>query len=127
MSVRDHQENGPPVGPPEVGGRAPRTTRATPTNPIIFTSTLDSADRDIVSQHRGRRAASRRLPVQESRRSDPWWYDPPAAGYEDAVNHLLGQGLIPAPNREGLRAMWKRGGNSRASAELIAQRWGVVA
>jgi hypothetical protein len=72
-----------------------------------------------------RRAASQRLPVLDCRRSDPWWHEPPTAGYEDAAAHLLERGLTPAPDRDGLRRMW-RSGNSRRMAGLIAQRWELV-
>jgi hypothetical protein len=74
-----------------------------------------------------RRAASWRLPVQESgRRADPWFYDPPTAGYEAAVHHLLGHGLTPTPNHAALRDMWRCGGADQAAAEIIAKRWGLV-
>lgn len=86
------------------------------------TSSLDSADTYILGLPR-RRAASRRLHVHHhSGRSDPWWYEPPAAGYGEAAAHLLEHGLTPAPNVEGLRLMWRQGGRSRRNAELIAQR-----
>jgi hypothetical protein len=129
VSVNNHQdrppeENGPPD---EVGGGAPRTTRATPTNPINYTSTLDSADTDILGQHRRRRAASWRLLVQESGRSDPWHYQAPTAGYEDAARHLLTNGLTPAPNVPALQAMWTASAESRAVAQLIVKRWELVA
>lgn len=72
-----------------------------------------------------RREASRRAPkLEHLDRSDPWWYAPPdERGYESAAHHLLDLGLTPAPNHEGLRVMWKRGGSSRRAAELIAERW----
>jgi hypothetical protein len=82
----------------------------------------------MTRQLKQRRAASHRLPVLESGRSDPWHRDdPPINGYEDAARHLLDHGLLPAPSREGLQAMWKSGGESRRAAEAIAQRWGVAA
>jgi hypothetical protein len=75
-----------------------------------------------------RRAASWRLPVLDSGRSDPWHYDDPGVlGYEAAAAHLLGHGLLPSPNQEGLLAMWRRGGHCRQAAELIAEAWGLVA
>jgi hypothetical protein len=78
----------------------------------------------ICRQLRARRAASYRLPVLECGRSDPWHYRPPgAAGYEDAALHLLELGLTPAPNRDGLMAIWRRGGHSRQAAEFIADAW----
>jgi hypothetical protein len=73
---------------------------------------------------RGRRATSWRLPVLEhSGRSEPWWYPPPTSGYDAAVAHLRGVGLLPGVDREGLRALWRRGGDSRRAAEQIARAW----
>lgn len=43
--------------------------------------------------------------------------------YEAAVEHLLGRGLLPAPDVDALRSMWKAGGRSRRVAEIIAHRW----
>jgi hypothetical protein len=74
-----------------------------------------------------RRAAASRLPVLNSGRADPWWYEPTAAGYEAAAADLLGHGLLPAPSRLGLEAMCRRGGHSRQAAELIALAWELVA
>ncbi|MGH6683965.1 MAG: hypothetical protein ACRECA_08620 [Pseudolabrys sp.] len=74
-------------------------------------------------QMRARRGGSRRLPVLGSGRSDPWWYEPPIAGYPEAAEHLLAAGLLPAPNIAALQDMWKRGGRSRHVARLIAERW----
>jgi hypothetical protein len=82
---------------------------------------------DTVAGLHMRRSASWRLAELESRRSDPWWYAPSSAGYEDAAAHLLELGLTPAPNREGLRRMRRRGAHSRRAAELIAERWDLVA
>ena len=80
-----------------------------------------------------RREASWRLPVLESGRSDPWYYEPPTncetafRSYEDAARHLLSVGLTPAPNLTALHAMWKSGGQSRRAAQVIAARWGLAA
>jgi hypothetical protein len=72
---------------------------------------------------RRRREASYRLPVLESGRSDPWWYEPPGPrGYEQAAQHLLERGLLPAPNREGLQVM-----RDRQAAQHIAQAWELAA
>jgi len=78
-----------------------------------------------IARHlRARRTASWRLPVHDcGRRSDPWWYEPPTAGYEKAAAHLIELGLTPAPNRGGLHRMWRRGGYQRRDAELVAARW----
>lgn len=84
-----------------------------------------------------RRAASRRLPVLDCGRSDPWHYptlsnpkhvsDLPSEwgerGYAAAAHHLIELGLTPAPNRDGLRRMWRRGGCHRRAATLVAQAW----
>ncbi|HSS23158.1 MAG TPA: hypothetical protein VLL82_01815 [Mycobacterium sp.] len=60
----------------------------------------------------------------ETGRADPWYYAPPGErGYPEAARHLLGHGLLPAPNRDGLRVMWNRGEHARQAAELIADRW----
>jgi hypothetical protein len=48
-------------------------------------------------------------------------------GYADAALHLLECGLLPAPNLDGLRRMWKAGGYSGQAAEIIAQAWDLVA
>ena len=87
-------------------------------------TTSTSNDHTAVARRlRLRRGASYRLPVLESGRSDPWWYAPPTAAYELAAAHLLGHGLTPAPNREGLQAMRRRGGHHYRAAKLIEQRW----
>jgi hypothetical protein len=59
--------------------------------------------------------------------SDPWSYPPPGPrGYPAAAQHLLGCGLTPAPNLAALREMWRSGGEQRAAADLIADRWGLA-
>jgi len=81
-------------------------------------------DTAIARQLRTRRAASQRLPVLDSRRADPWHYEPPRVrGYEQAALHLLGHGLTPAPNSAALRELRKAGGEKRDAADLIAERW----
>lgn len=74
-----------------------------------------------------RRAASRRLPVLKCGRSEPWHYpEPDERGYVAAVEHLLQLGMTPAPNSDGLRAMWRRGSHHRRDAARIAQAWELV-
>jgi hypothetical protein len=74
-----------------------------------------------------RRAASRRLPILDHLGlSDPWHYGRPAAGYPEAAEHLLGLGLLPAADRDGLRVMYRRGGSCRQAAKVIAQAWGLT-
>jgi hypothetical protein len=84
-------------------------------------------DTAIARQLRNRRAASQRLPVLDSRRADPWHYEPPSTGYEAAARHLLGHGLTPAPNRAALEVMRRCGGENRQLAAFIAERWGRAA
>jgi hypothetical protein len=69
-------------------------------------------------------AALHRRRVATRGADDPWRYEPPGArGYDLAALHLLGCGLTPSPNLAGLRQMWRAGGESRAAAEMIAERW----
>ena len=75
---------------------------------------------------RRRRDAARRLPPLSTGRADPWRYEPPTAGYEDAAAYLLAAGLTPAPDIDGLRAMWRRGSHHRRDAARIAQAWEVA-
>ena len=120
--------NGPPI---EVEGQTPHhrsqpSTRLSSHNATPTTD--DSTGSGVPSQLQRRRAASWRLPALDpGRRSDPWHYEPPINGYEDAAHHLLSLGLLPAPNREGLQAIWLRGGHHRQAAEVIAQRWELTA
>lgn len=44
-------------------------------------------------------------------------------GYRDAALHLLAEGLLPAPNVEALRALWRRGGEDQQLARRIAEDW----
>jgi hypothetical protein len=81
----------------------------------------------ITAQLRRRRAASRRLPVIDSGHSDPWRYEPTAAGYPQAAQHLLEHGLTPAPDSDGLRMMRRAGSEHRRAAQVIAERWDLVA
>jgi hypothetical protein len=67
---------------------------------------------------RRRRAASQRLPG-----GDPWRYEPPVAGYEDAAVHLLELGLTPGLCLPALRRMWRSGSESRRVAQTISERW----
>jgi hypothetical protein len=115
--------NGPPKEdrPPEI--RKPINSlcshHATPTG---------NDDTGSARQARRRRATSWRLPELECRQSDPWFYpEPGERGYAAAAHHLLELGLTPAPERDGLRLMWKLGGHCRRAAGLIAQRWEMTA
>ena len=118
------------LGPPEREEPGP-TPETGPNHKLVDTTTNGPQPTaqprqcgfDTVAGLHRRRRESWRLPVLESGRSEPWYYAPQAAGYEEAAHHLLGHGLLPAPNREGLRLMWGRGGHHRRAAELIAERW----
>lgn len=86
---------------------------------------------------RRRRAATYRLPVLNCGHADPWTCkchdntdeatDQYIDGYRDAAQHLLAQGLTPAPNLPAMRGMWKRGGDDQRLAVRIAQLWEVAA
>jgi hypothetical protein len=117
-----HTGNGPPKEdrPPE--NRKPINSlcshHATPTG---------NDGTAVARRLRLRRAASYRLPVLESARSDPWHYDASGiGGYEAATAHLLEVGLTPAPDLDGLRVMRRRGGRHRRTAETITERWGLA-
>jgi hypothetical protein len=92
------------------------------------TNTLDIIDDNgSVRQARLRRAASWRLPPKKSGyRSDPWFYEPPTAGYVAAAHHLLDHGLIPAPNIAAMQLMWRQGGPQRRAAARIAEAWNLA-
>lgn len=111
------------TGPPkEVKGRTPHHQGRPSTN---TTSSHHTADTDSVSQHRRRRIAAQRLPGGDPW---PWCYEPLGErGYPETAAYLADQGLVAAPNRAALQAMWKRGGHHRQLAEVIAERWGLVA
>jgi hypothetical protein len=120
--------NGEREGPPEVGPRPGHHSRTEDTDTNRTLNPLQDTGHRAGYQLRIRRAASWRLPAPCSGRSDPWWYpEPGERGYEDAAAHLLELGLTPAPNPAALRAMWMAGGQSRRAAEVIAERWGLVA
>ncbi|WP_131805950.1 hypothetical protein [Mycobacterium alsense] len=75
---------------------------------------------------RRRAAANRTAPLANGRR-DPWHWPPPGTrGYLQAALHLLDSGLLPTPNREGLRLMHHQGGEARKAALHIAQAWELV-
>lgn len=79
---------------------------------------------DSVAQLRNRRRASWRQPSLESGHSDPWRYEPPGTrGYAEAVQHLLGHNLLPAPNHAALQEMFRSGGTERANAQQVAAAW----
>lgn len=85
-------------------------------------------DQPTVADTDRRRDASRRLPILDTGRSDPWHYPPPSGGYTDAAQHLDAVGLTPAPpaDFEQLRDMWRAGDQQRNLAGRIARCWGVT-
>jgi hypothetical protein len=82
------------------------------------TTPADDHSTGSARQARCRRAASWRIVG-----GDPWRYGSPTAGYEAAADHLLELGLTLAPNRDGLRLMWKRSRHHRRAAARIAVAW----
>ena len=101
------------------------TTESTPTQSECRSQSIATVRLSAVASLRRRRAASWRLPVLDSGRSDPWYYGdgPELRGYEAAAHHLLGNGLTPAPNLPALRAMRSCGGAAQRAAEVIADAW----
>jgi hypothetical protein len=88
-----------------------------------------------VQLRRRRLAACRSMPAACGCR-DPWtcrcWNpdeitDRYVDGYRDAAEHLLAQGLPPAPNLPAMRVMWRRGGTDQRLALRIAEVWEVAA
>lgn len=90
---------------------------------------------NYIEQLRRRRAATYRLPVLDCGHADPWTcrHDPVTVtdqyvdGYRNAAEHLLANGLTPAPNLIAMRAMWRRGGTDRDLVRAIAERWEIAA
>lgn len=118
MSPPEREEPGPT---PETGPHHKALADTKTNQPNLSVQPRQCGFDTVAGLHR-RRAASRRLPG-----SDPWWYEPPTAGYEIAAAHLLSHGLTPAPDPEGLREMWKSGGDQRLDAQIIASRWDLSA
>jgi hypothetical protein len=67
---------------------------------------------------RRRRAASWRIPG-----GDPWRYEPPVGGYEEAAMHLLELGLTPGLCLPAMRQMWRDSPESRRVVRIISERW----
>lgn len=91
-----------------------------------------SATADYLADLKRRRAAAQRLAILPSGRAEPWRYEEPVItdqfidGYRDACQHLLAEGLTPAPNVPVMRAMWARGGDDQRLAIRIAEAWEVA-
>jgi hypothetical protein len=85
----------------------------------------------MLAGHRRRREAADRLPRLMCSCGDPWvcrHYDGPPSerqldAYQQAAEHLLDHGLLPAPNIPAMRRMWRRGGTGLKLVMHIAQRW----
>jgi hypothetical protein len=113
--------NGPPI---EVEGRTPHHQGQPSTNAISSHHTTNTDERSAYCVGLSRRRSAARRMVG----GDPWWFPPPGKrGYAQAAAHLLEVGLTPAADIEGLRSMYRQGGNSRQVAEFIAERWDLVA
>lgn len=108
-------------GPPEREEPGPHPGTGSNHKALADTTTNTGNGTAMLRHCVARRSASRRLPG-----GDPWRYDPPTRGYEEAAAHLLGHGLTPAPDRVGLHRMWKCGGHQRIDAETIAERWDLA-
>ena len=83
---------------------------------------------------RRRRAASYRLPVLESGRRDPWYYDHPGqpsekmvTAYRDAVLFVFDAGMTPAAFVPEMRALWRRGGDDQRLVRDICEHWELSA
>jgi hypothetical protein len=69
----------------------------------------------------------RRDSVRRMVGGDPWRYPPPGErGYPEAAEYLLELDLLPAPNVPAMRSMWRCGGHSRRTAQLISEAWGLA-
>jgi hypothetical protein len=83
----------------------------------------------VSSQLRRRREASRRLPVLDCGRSDPWFYDELALTDRQldaataTAEHLLAAGLAPLFPVDTVRALWRR---DRALTVRLARLRGVA-
>lgn len=100
--------------PPEKNEAGPRPGPAPTTTPTAAKS----------SPLARRRAASQRLAILATGRSDPWSHaelpltDHQAAQWRETVAHLRGIGLTPIVSAEVARGLWRCGGPSR---ELLAE------
>lgn len=96
-----------------------------------------TATNEYIAALRRRRNASYRLPVLECGcSSDPFtcrchdsdqMSESSVDGYAAAAQHLLNQGLLPAPNVPALRVMWGRRGADQRLARTVAEHWEMVA
>ncbi len=49
--------------------------------------------------------------------------DPYVQGYRRATRHLIAAGLLPAPCRDELQAMWIHSKEDRAIVQQICEQW----
>ncbi len=105
-----------------------------PAAPSESTNPADKCQSNaLLRQLRGRREAARRLPrLNCGCGPDPWLCrchedaEPTARqvdAYRDAVEHLLAHNLLPAPDADAMRVMWRRGGAEQRLAVFLAERW----
>ena len=48
-------------------------------------------------------------------------------GYQAAAQHLMAHGMVPAPNVDAMRVMWRLGGDDQRLAVRLADYWEVAA
>ena len=76
-----------------------------------------------------RRRAAERLPVLDCGCADPWvcncGHVRTASSYAAAVSHLLHNGLLPAPDVDAMRVLWRHKQYRHLVSE-IASRWEVA-
>jgi hypothetical protein len=114
---------------PGAGRRNGRHVFTRPAAPKPLPPRLHGAD--IAGQLRARRQASYRLAPLDCGCRDPWpcrHTEPPpserqADAYRDAVLHLTGLGLTPAPRLPEMRDLWRRGPAERRLIGELATRW----
>lgn len=87
---------------------------------------------DLPGQLRNRRDAAKRSVPHDCTCRDTWTcrcYDRSELterhvdAYRDAVLHLLDNGMMPAPDIQAMRVMWRRGGRERHIVSEIASSW----
>lgn len=128
MSPPEREKPGPPqTRHSPKGTNADKSTAPArytgPPTPVWVPCTRPQPPQHPGTQLRRRRGASHRLQQLDSGVCDPWRYEPPTGGYPEAAAHLLAHGLTPAPNAAALREMWKAGGDERAAAQTVRERW----
>jgi hypothetical protein len=127
MMSPDDRGVGPPKEVSPVCDRATPTTTPTEVDTGKLTAATRQCHADTVAGLYRRRKASQRMVPLDCGCPDPWpcnctqpplsdrWVD---AG-RDAARHLLEVGHVPLLKLEVLRALYRRGGDDRALAEML--------